>query len=137
MGMHSGQPYTPTVSRDVANIGVGGQRPNRIGEGTLANPTLDVAFDKAAFVVPANFTYGNSGGSILRRDKLGVFDFSLFKQFFIGETQRIQFRAEVFNMPNTAYFSAPGTNIDVSSGGRITSTANTPRKMQFGLKYYF
>ena len=32
----SGRPFTPTISRDVANTGIGGQRPNRIGSGTLS-----------------------------------------------------------------------------------------------------
>ena len=49
----SGLPFTPTVSRDVANTGAGGQRPNRIGSGELENPTLDAWFDKSAFVEPA------------------------------------------------------------------------------------
>ena len=133
----SGQPYTPTISRDAANTGVGGQRPNRIGSGSLANPTLDLYFDKAAFVVPANFTYGNSGGSILRRDYLGGVDFSIFKQFAVTEKSRLQFRGEVFNLPNAVYYGAPGSNIDVATGGKITSTSNVPRQIQFALKYNF
>jgi len=137
IGFRSGTPYTPTISRDAANTGVGGQRPNRLGSGELAHPTLDLAFDKAAFVVPANFTYGNSGGSILRRDYLGTFDFSLHKDFRVAEKARLQFRAEVFNLPNTVYYSAPNSQIDVAAGGRITSTQNSPRQMQFGLKFNF
>ena len=137
MDFRSGQPYTPTISRDAANTGVGGQRPNRIGSGKLDNPTLDVAFDKAAFVVPANFTYGNSGGSILRRDYLGSVDFSIFKQFAVTESSRLQFRAEVFNLPNAVYYGAPSSNVDVATGGRITSTQNIPRQIQFALKYLF
>ena len=133
----SGTPYTPTVSRDVANNGVGGQRPNRIGSGVLAKPTLDLAFDKAAFTVPANYTYGNSGGNILRRDYAANMDFSIFKVFSITEKSKLQFRAEVFNLPNTPYFSAPNTNIDVAAGGKITSTQNTPRQMQVALKLSF
>jgi hypothetical protein len=137
IGFQSGTPFTPGVSRDVANNGAGGQRPNRIGSGKLDEPTLLRAFDLNAFVVPANFTYGNSGGGILRRDYVGNVDFSLFKQFSITEGTRLQFRAEVFNLANSAYFNAPNSNIDVAAGGRITSTANSPRTMQFALKYNF
>ena len=36
-------------SRDVANTGQGGQRPNRIGDGRLEEPTVDKWFDTAAF----------------------------------------------------------------------------------------
>jgi len=137
IGFRSGIPYTPSVGRDVANTGVGGQRPNRIGTGKLEHPTLDLYFDKAAFVTPANFTYGNSGGGILRRDYLGTFDFSVHKEFSVTERSRLQFRAEVFNLPNAAYFSAPNSQTDVAAGGRITSTQNSPRQMQVALKYNF
>ncbi len=54
--LRSGRPFTPTISRDVANTGIGGQRPNRIGSGELANPTIAQWFDKTAFTLPANYT---------------------------------------------------------------------------------
>ena len=54
---------------------------------------MEVWFDKTAFALPAQFTYGDSGGSILREDSYKTLDFSLFKQFRIG-THRLQFRAE-------------------------------------------
>jgi hypothetical protein len=38
MVLRTGRPFTPTISRDVANTGIGGQRPNRIGSGQLSNP---------------------------------------------------------------------------------------------------
>jgi hypothetical protein len=79
----SGLPFTPTISRDVANTGVGGQRPNRVGSGEAMNPTLDAWFDKSAFVEPAQFTYGNSGRNILRSDHQWNVDASLFKRFSV------------------------------------------------------
>lgn len=133
----SGLPYTPTISRDVANIGVGGQRPNRIGAGTLDNPTIAVWFDKSAFVVPASFTYGDSGPGILRSDDQWNVDASLFKRFDVRNGQTLEFRAEAFNVLNAVSFSAPNTNIDTAAGGRVTSTANLARQIQFGLKYIF
>ena len=81
----SGRPFTPTISSDRANTGVGGQRPNRLGSGQLDEPTVEVWFDKTAFALPAQFTYGDSGGNILREDSYKTLDFSLFKQFRIGE----------------------------------------------------
>ena len=84
MIFRSGVPYTVTMSRDVANTGVGGQRPNRIASGKSDNPTLAQWFDPAAFVAAPNFTYGNSGLRILSPDILRTVDFSLFKQFQIS-----------------------------------------------------
>ena len=40
-------------------------------------------------------------------------------------------------MTNTPSFNAPNTAIDTAAGGRVTSTASTPRQMQFALKYEF
>jgi hypothetical protein len=135
--LRSGRPFTPTISRDVANVGIGGQRPNRIASGKLDNPTIAQWFDKTAFTIPANFTYGNSGVDILREDRFKNLDLSLFKQFRIGDRGQLQFRAEAFNLTNSPSFSAPGTNVDVASGGVVTSTISTPRNVQFGLKLNF
>ena len=135
--LRSGRPYTPTISRDVANTGVGGQRPIRLGSGQLTNPTIAQWFDKTAFALPANYTYGNSGGDILREDRFKNLDLSLFKQFQFNERTRLQFRAEAFNLTNSPSFAAPGTNIDTASGGVVTSTISTPRNVQFGMKLTF
>ncbi|MDQ6678626.1 MAG: TonB-dependent receptor [Acidobacteriota bacterium] len=135
--LRSGRPFTPTISRDVSNTGIGGQRPNRIASGKLENPKPSNWFDKTAFAIPANFTYGNSGGNILREDRFKNLDLSLFKQFQPSERIRIQFRAEAFNLTNTPSFSAPGTNIDTASGGIVTSTLSSPRQLQFALKLYY
>jgi hypothetical protein len=133
----SGLPFTPTVSRDVANTGAGGQRPNRIASGELDNPTIDAWFDKTAFVVPRDFTFGNSGRGILRGDHQWNVDFSIFKRFEIAGSSSLEFRAEAFNLLNSVYFGLPSTSVDTATGGRITSTSNVARQLQFGLKYIF
>ncbi|HWB82603.1 MAG TPA: carboxypeptidase regulatory-like domain-containing protein [Bryobacteraceae bacterium] len=135
--IRSGRPYTPTISRDVANTGIGGQRPNRVGSGTLSDPTAQAWFDKTAFVVPDSYTYGNSGVDILREQRFFDIDFSVFKQFNVSERGKLQFRAEFFNLTNTVSFSAPNTNIDTASGGVVSSDISVPRQIQFALKYNF
>jgi hypothetical protein len=135
--VRSGRPFTPTITADRANIGIGGQRPNRLSSGKLDNPTVERWFDVSAFSMPAQFTYGNSGANILREDRFKTFDFSVFKQFRITEGSQLQFRAEAFNVTNTASFNAPNTQIDTASGGRVTSAASLPRQIQFALKYNF
>ncbi|MGA3236040.1 MAG: carboxypeptidase-like regulatory domain-containing protein [Bryobacteraceae bacterium] len=135
--LHSGLPFTPTISRDVSNTGIGGQLPNRIASGQLSNPTIADWFNKAAFVVPANYTYGNSDSDILRADRFKNLDFSLFKAFQVNERVRIEFRAEAFNLTNSPTFNPPGTNIDTSSGGVVTSTLSAPRNIQGALKFSF
>ena len=94
-------------------------------------------FDNTCFTVPANYTYGNSGPGILRTDYFGNVSASLSKEFRVTETSRVQFRAEAFNLPNSAYFGGPATSIDTSTVGRITGTSNSPRQIQFALKFNF
>lgn len=43
----------------------------------------------------------------------------------VTESSRVQFRAELFNLPNTPYFSSPNSQIDVAAGGRVTATQNS------------
>ncbi|HEV2416930.1 MAG TPA: TonB-dependent receptor [Terriglobia bacterium] len=133
----SGLPFTPTISRDVANIGVGGQRPTVIGSCSLANPTLNDWFNQASFAVPAAYTYGNAGANICRADHAADLDLSVSKAFAVTENTRLQLRVEAFNLPNTPYFSAPSGSVDTSSGAKITSTSNNPRQIQLVLKYIF
>ena len=137
MVFRSGVPYTVSLSRDVANTGVGGQRPNRIASGVSDSPTLARWFDTNAFVPAANFTYGNSGLRILPADIIRTIDYSMFKQFRVTETSKLQFRWEVFNLPNTPSFAAPNATIDSATVGRVNGTSTSPRQMQVAIKYQF
>jgi len=121
----------------VANTGSGGQRPNQIRSGELEEPTLDAWFDKTAFVVPADFTYGDTERGVLRGDHQWNVDFSIFKRFSLNGSKSIEFRAEAFNLLNSVYFDLPNTAIDTAAGGRVTATSNAARSMQFGLKFLF
>ena len=143
----SGQPFTPTISRDVANTGVGSQRPNIVGVPVIvgtptcwffvsSNPACPSG-GAGAFALPAANTYGNGGANILRSQWLRNFDVSVFKEFPVTESSLLQFRAEFFNVTNTATFGIPNTVTDTSAGGIVTTTANNPRQVQFALKFNF
>jgi len=86
---------------------------------------------------------GNVARNTVIGPGLAQFDFSTMKNFKITESQRVQFRAEFFNLtnhpnfriPNSALFSGGGTrNV---TAGRIDSTRSPERQVQFGLKYIF
>jgi hypothetical protein len=99
--------------------------------------------------------FGNVGRNVLRGPKQTNVDFSLIKRFPISESKNIEFRAEFFNVFNHVNFANPISNLNafVSSGGsidpntgqirdagdfgRITSTSNNPRLIQFALRFSF
>jgi hypothetical protein len=124
-----------TTSGGITNAG-GADRPNRIADGTLPSDqrSIDRWFDVNAFRIQPQFTYGNSGRNILFGPGLRNLDLSIGKSFPIGETRRLQFRAESFNVTNTPAFGLPGRNINGLGVGAITS-ADDPRRLQFGLKF--
>jgi hypothetical protein len=133
----SGLPFTPVISGDRANTGVSNQRPNRTGNGTLANPTPSRWFNVDDFAGPALYTYGNSGRNILRANHLIAVDMTVKKSFAISEARRLEVRAEAFNLANHPTFSAPNATIGAAAAGTITSTLNANRTLQAALKLYF
>jgi hypothetical protein len=63
---------------------------------------------------------------------------AVFKNIAITERLNLQFRAEFFNFLNHPTFNPPASDISVSSQvGKITSTSNTPRDIQFALRLSF
>ena len=148
--LKSGLPFTPVINGDRANTGVGSQRPLVTGTPfvpgniscwfyTSSNTACKALYPNAAdaFGMPAQFTYGNSGRNVLRGDNLMQVDVSLLKQFPISETKRVEFRAEFFNIGNHPVFANPGTAINATSGGQVSSTLNSNRILEFALKMYF
>ena len=137
--LRSGTPYTPVVSSDRANTGVGGQRPNLnpAGGSPTFKKSLTSWFDKTAYVVAPQFTYGQVRANTIQSDAFRQYDASVFKNFAVTSESTISFRAEFFNLPNTNSFNAPGATIDAASGGVITSTSIPSRDIQFALKYNF
>jgi hypothetical protein len=56
----SGGPLTPTWNGDTANVGIATVRPNRIGDGSVSDPTMARWIDPAAFAPRQPLTFGNS-----------------------------------------------------------------------------
>jgi hypothetical protein len=141
----TGLPFTPTMQTNTLNTGTGSQFPNRIGSGVLPSDqrTIDHWFDASAFVAPGQYIYGNSGRNILYGPGTTQIDLSVFKDFKLAETKRLQFRAEAFNVFNTPQFNNPNSSIGFSGVARITSAGSptvyqrTSRQIQLALKLYF
>ncbi|MFI5096657.1 MAG: carboxypeptidase regulatory-like domain-containing protein [Candidatus Acidiferrales bacterium] len=109
-------------------------------------------YNPAAYVLPTGLTFGNSGRNTLNLPGRLNFDFGLFKRFAINERTGFDFRWETFNLFNHTQFNAMDTTMDCTAGannsaGDASCIANSsflhltgahaPRRMQFGLRFYF
>ncbi|HVO56853.1 MAG TPA: carboxypeptidase-like regulatory domain-containing protein [Dongiaceae bacterium] len=83
--------------------------------------------------------FGDLGRNIYRGPYQQNWDFSLIKNFRIGERQNVRFTTDFFNIWNHANFANPvSTDVEnPSSFGFITSTKGVPRLIQFSLRYSF
>jgi hypothetical protein len=145
--------WTPGATRETAT--------NNIPTGYFFNPLAFVrpVVQNGQLIPSSNGTavagaqgtdIGNVGRNPLRGPRQTNVDFSAIKRFPLGETKSIEFRAEFFNLFNQVNFDTPVNNlnaaavdpntgriIDPGDFGRITSTSNNPRLIQFALKLNF
>jgi hypothetical protein len=142
--LQSGRPFTVALlpehdnsNTGIASLGFGANnRPDRIASGELPNPSPDRWFDTNAFVIGDFGTFGNSGRNILDGPGYQDLSLSLMKNSDIHENLNFQFRAEFFNVLNHTNFDLPDNFLGSPTFGRINS-AQSPRRIQFGLKLIF
>ena len=145
-----GHPSISPSLQDRANIGITGlQRPDLIGAvpdlncqpnsaGTteVARRQLINCYDKAAFALPAPFTFGNTSRNVLRGPKFSSTDLSFMKNVPVGGTARLQVRVEIYNIFNQVNYGNPNASLDSAAFGSITS-AGSMRQFQLGGKLLF
>ena len=121
----------------------GGLRPNLTGAPLLVDnsnfdPNANFYLNKAAFAAPAPLTFGNAPVYLpARQPNFKTESFGLFKDTRFTERATLQFRMEMSNPFNRVVFGAPVADLSAGNFGRITSVANSPRNIQFGLKMIF
>jgi hypothetical protein len=140
--LQSGLALTATLGGGTV-LNIGGERrarPNLVGEPELpkSERTINRWFNTDAFAAfsPAPQAFGNAGVGIMRGPGYANFDFTLAKNFPMGDRRSFQFRTEVFNAFNRPNFGPPNIARDSSGFGQILSAGNA-RIVQFGLKFYF
>lgn len=134
---YSGQPFTPKLSGPSADLAQA-TRPDRIANGSLANPDHNDWFNLNAFVIVPDsaFRFGNSGRNILDGPGTLAINLALAREFFIGERNRFQLRFETFNFTNHTDFDLPNITLDKANAGTIIG--NKPaRQLQLALRYQF
>jgi hypothetical protein len=91
-------------------------------------------FNTAAFPAP-QFTLGNASRNPVRGPNYRDADIGFIKHTRLREEMDLEFRAEIFDLTNTAAFGRPNEVVGSSPFGTIMSTASDPRVIQFGLKF--
>jgi hypothetical protein len=161
--VQSGLDISPIMILDYSGSGNGlTQRPNLVGNPNVggpvaANPTCVAPatvhnrenwWNPCAFEAPAPYTFGNLQNNSLFGPGSIIVNTALSRLFQIRESQSVEFRWEVFNLPNHPNLYAPQTAFVAPTFGQPTpattaglgalaQTTNDPRIMQFALKYIF
>jgi len=134
----SGQPLDHSYAIDNQNNN------GRVRGDLVRNPnlpagerTIDRWFDTGFVTASAPGTFGNAGRNLILSPGRTDWNFILSRNFPMPwEGHHLQFRFEAFNFTNTPHFGPPDTRAGTPHAGRIT-TADEPRRIQFGLKYVF
>jgi hypothetical protein len=147
----SGEAMTAVTSQDrqLTNqfmqwpgLGVGNgiliaQRANQVLGNPYGDRTPGNFFNPAAFVQPPLGTaLPNAGMGALTGPGFWQFDLSLSRTFQLREMQKVEFRAEAFNILNKFIMLNPTFDLNSNLFGKVTA-ARDPRIMQFALKYLF
>lgn len=139
----SGSPFTVVNSNPQINIGgpgvVTADRPDRIGTGSVSNPSIHKWFDPSAFAPQTFGTAGNSGKNVLFGPSHKRVDLSLFRDFRLTEWMKLQFRAETYDISNSPNFDQPNSDINNPGVGAISQSlpGSDQRVFQFGLKLIY
>jgi hypothetical protein len=136
----SGYPI-PIYTTNTLPIFNGGLRPNLTGQPIRAtysgdfDPNADAYLNKAAFSLPGPLQFGNAPVYLSTRQPGFISEsFAAIKDTQIFERFNLQFRLEMSNPFNRVVFGAPTADFSSPSFGLVSSTSNSPRQIQFGLK---
>jgi hypothetical protein len=140
--MNSGNPvnlsYSPASAFQVS--GAPTYRPDLIGDPMMPKDRRSVTqwLNPANVMVPTDRSrpFGNAGRNVARAASFYQLDLGLHKDFSLGESYRLSFRTEAFNLLNKTNFNAPNGNRSSSGFGSITSTYPS-RQLQFAVKVLF
>jgi hypothetical protein len=105
--------------------------------GVGCEPVANQQFDPNQFADAELGNFGTAKRTLCCGPGLNNTDLSIQKTTPIGESNRLEFRWDIFNVANHPKFFNPDGNItDGSDFGHILQ-AGQPRLMQFALKFYF
>ncbi len=146
--LQSGSPFTPLNGSDpagalasISSLVGNAIRPN-------LNTTLDLsgmsveeilqAGGRSLFTpITAGQRVGNVGRNTLRSDGINNIDFGILKNTRIGENQRLQLRADFFNLTNSRDFGIPDSRVTSNNFLNQWGTDGGNRRIVVGVRYVF
>jgi hypothetical protein len=142
---HTGTPFN--VIFNGSNTNCAGIRPDLVPGQSLKTPTTPgTYFNVNTFTAPAgslgptgdSCAFGDAGRNLLYGPGFINADFSLFKEFRIRESMKLQTRLETFNLTNSPHFANPNSDMGSQSNfGEITRTVGNMRIVQLAAKFIF
>jgi outer membrane receptor protein involved in Fe transport len=105
----------------------------------LSGERGNLYLNRGAFATPAPFTLGNAGPMLpfVRGFMFSNEDISLAKRIIVREGQFLELRTDWFNAFNRTQYQNPVTDLTSGNFGLITGQRNSPRSIQFGIRYAF
>ena len=164
LSAQTGLPFTPSLASNTRTRSQGpsapelnaGRRNENIVEGVAGSCAgaraglplggSEIYFDPCAFSIPPAGFMGSAGRNILIGPGSVSLDYSLVKDTalpFLGESGKLEFRAEFFNLLNRVNFARPSTNVyaartavesPLDTAGEINGTVTKAREIQLALK---
>lgn len=146
--LQSGSPFTPLNGSDpagalasISSLVGNAIRPN-------LNTTLDLsgmsveeillAGGRSLFTpITAAQRVGNVGRNVLRSDGINNIDFGILKNTRIGESHRLQLRADFFNFTNSRDFGIPDSTVTSNNFLNQWGTDGGNRRIIVGVRYVF
>ena len=152
LSVHSGMPFTINSNGNLQGYNAGNQYVTVIGDPYLGQNSAQW-ISPVAFQQPLDGTYGNWGRNAFRMPWIQNLDSSLIKNFSLGESMKLVYRFEVFNVFNHPEIwglsgvntgggfvgLGPGLGINAANDatfGQVNSWRD-PRTIQMALRFEF
>ena len=117
MSVYSGTHFTVQSSAINSNVvNLRSDRPDWRPQASFTQ-SLNQWFDTTAFRLQTFGHAGNEGRNKFTMPGAFRTDLSVFKDFRVTESVKVQFRAEMFNLTNHPSFGKPGTTIRLTAAG--------------------
>ena len=135
----AGNPLNIIAGSDRALNGIANQRANQLTSNPFGDKSagpMSRYLNPAAFALPDLGTTGNIGLNSVQGPRTWSFDMAVSRVFRFRESQRLEFRAEAYNVTNSFRPGNPIAAVNNANFG-VIRTSLDPRILQFALKYFF